>query len=194
LTLEQFADYWSGSMRPGVLGAWTLVSMLAATPCGAHSFPATAPLLKVNLVQGYPACSAPNTMTSTGRPACLSTDELDPGCLFGSKGFGVLTARIEKSNIDVSLRLRGLDPLCEGRHLGAAFTVRTTTDDCPNEHCTVVDYEVTGGSCTVKKGKCALKTAIPTGYPAGAGSEMTLVTCGVKDGDKTAFTCGIMVK
>ena len=181
-------------MRPSVSSASILVAILAATPCGAHSFPATAPLLKANLVQGYPPCSAPNTMTSAGRPACLSTAELDPGCLFGSKGFGLLTAKIQKSSIDVSLTLRGLDPSCEGRILGPAFTVRTTTDDCPNEHCTVVDYEVTGGSCLVKKGKCALRTAIPTGYPAGAGSEMTLVSCGVKDGDKTAFTCGIMVK
>jgi hypothetical protein len=181
-------------MRASVLFTLSLLSILPATPCGAHSFPATAPLLKVNLVQGYPPCSAPNTMTSAGRPACGSTGELDTGCLFGSKGFGLLTAKIEKSNINVTLTLRGLDPLCEGRILAPAFTVRTTTDDCPNEHCTVVDYEVSGQACIVKKGKCGLKTAIPTGYPAGAGSEMTLVTCGVKDGDKTAFTCGIMVK
>jgi hypothetical protein len=78
--------------------------------------------------------------------------------------------------------------------LTPAFTVRTTTDDCPNEHCTVVDYEVTGGSCTVRQGKCAVSSSIATGYPAGAGSEMTVVTCGVKEGESTAFTCGIMVK
>jgi len=174
--------------------ALILLSLLAATPSGAHSFPATAPLLKTNLVQGYPPCTAANTMTSSGRPACLSTDELDTNCLFGSKGFGLLMARIDRSNINVNLTLRGLEPSCEGRILAPAFTVRTTTDDCPKEHCTVVDYELTASSCLVKKGKCAVKTAIPTGYPAGAGSEMTLVSCGVKDGDRTAFTCGIMVK
>jgi len=171
-----------------------LLALVGVTTAHAHSFPDKAPLLKVNLVQGYPACTAPNTATSGGRPACLATDEIDTSCLFGSKGFGLLTATINKSSIRVKVALRGLDPGCEGRILAPAFTVRTTTDDCPDEHCTVVDYELTGSSCIVKRGKCALSTSIATGYPAGAGSEMTVVACGVKDADKTAFTCGIMVK
>ena len=181
-------------MRSRAIALSILASLIAAATSSAHSFPAKAPLLKVNLVQGYPACTNPNTATSGGRPACLSTDELDPGCLFGSKGFGLLTAAIAKSNIHVKMTLKGLDVGCEGKVLTPALTVRTTTDDCPNEHCTVVDYELTGGSCTVRQGKCAVTSSIETGYPAGAGSEMTLVTCGVKEGDSTAFTCGIMVK
>ena len=179
-------------IRPIFLSVFIL--LVAAATSQAHSFPAKAPLLKANLVQGYPMCTSPNTATSGGRPACLSTAELDPSCLFGSKGFGLLTATIAKSSINVKVTLRGLDPGCEGKVLAPAFTVRTTTDDCPNEHCTVEDYEVTGGSCTVKQGKCALTTSIATGFPAGAGSEMTIVTCGVKEAGNTAFTCGIMVK
>ena len=171
-----------------------LIPLTSVATAHAHSFPANAPLLKANLVQGYPPCTVPNTQTSGGKDACLSTDELDPTCLFGSKGFGLLTATIKKSNINVKVKLRGLDPGCEGKTLAPAFTVRTTTDDCPNEHCTVVDYEVTGGSCTVRNGKCSVASSIATGYPAGAGSEMTIVTCGVKDGTQAAFTCGIMVK
>jgi hypothetical protein len=179
--------------RPIIIVA-AAISFAASVTCHAHSFPGMAPLLKVNLVQGYPACTAPNTATSGGRPACLSTEELDTSCLFGSKGFGLLTAQISKTSIRVKMGLRGLDIGCEEKTLTPAFTVRTTTDDCPNEHCTVVDYELTGGTCTVRKGKCALSTSIPTDYPAGAGSEMTVVTCGVKEGEKIAFTCGIMVK
>jgi hypothetical protein len=171
-----------------------LALLAAAASSHAHSFPGKAPLLKTNLVQAYPACTTPDAVTSGGRPACLETEEVDPSCLFGSKGFGLLTATISKTNIHAKVTLRGLDVGCEGKTLTPAFTVRTTTDDCPNEHCTVVDYEVTAGSCTVKKGKCVVGASIATGYPAGAGSEMTIVTCGVKDGDATAFTCGIMVK
>jgi hypothetical protein len=181
-------------MRTCLIALSISALVAAAATSHAHSFPGKAPLLKANLVQGYPACVSPDTATSGGRPACLSTAELDPSCLFGSKGFGLLTATINKSSIRVKMTLRGLDPGCEQKTLTPAFTVRTTTDDCPNEHCTVVDYEVSGGSCTVKNGRCAVGTSISTGYPAGAGSEMTIVACGVKDGAATAFTCGIMVK
>jgi hypothetical protein len=181
-------------MRSPAIGLLIAMSIGTAATSHAHSFPGKAPLLKANLVQAYPECTAPNTTTGGGRPACLATTEVDPACLFGAKGFGLLTAAISKTSIRLKLTLRGLDPGCEGKTLTPAFTVRTTTDDCPDEHCTVVDTELRGGSCTVKRGKCALGASIATGYPAGAGSEMTVVECGVKDGDATAFTCGIMVK
>jgi hypothetical protein len=179
---------------------WTAVSMalwLAASGvCHAHSFPVKAPSLKADLVQAYPPCTEPNVTTLGGRPACLSTVEEDPDCLFGSRGFGTLNATVSgnSTSIKVAAKLKGLDPLCENRTLSAAFTVRTTTDDCMNDHCTVADYQITGGSCTVKKGKCAFSTSIPSGYTPGAGSEMTIVTCGVNEGARTAFRCGIMVK
>jgi hypothetical protein len=179
--------------RPSLLPGLIVVLAIAGTSHG-HSFPAKAVSLKASLVQGYPECTTPNVMTSGGRPACLATDELDPGCVFGSKGVGSLAATISKTNVKLSAKLKGIDPLCEGATLTPSLTVRTTTDDCPDEHCTVMDYQLTGASCVVKKGKCSATTSIPTGYPAGAGSEMTVVTCGVQSAGKTAFTCGIMVK
>ncbi len=172
----------------------TMVVLVVAATAGAHSFPATAKSLRASLVQSYPPCTVPDTATSGGRPACLAPDESDTGCLFGAKGSGTLQAVIGKTNINVKGALKGLDPLCNGKTLTAAFTVRTTTDDCPMEHCTVVDEELTAGQCTVAGGACKLKGTIATGFPPGAGSEMTIVTCGVKDGAAVAFTCGIMVK
>jgi len=166
---------------------------VAATSYG-HSFPAKAVSLKASLVQGYPQCTAPNTTTSGGRPACLATEETDPACVFGSKGTGSLAATISKTSVKLSAKLKGLDPLCEGATLTPSLTVRTTTDDCADDHCTVMDYELSGASCVVKKGKCSAAASIPTGYPAGAGSEMTVVTCGVQSAGKAAFTCGVMVK
>lgn len=176
------------------IGFGVMATLLVGGTSHAHSFPARAPTLKADLVQGYPQCTAPDTATHGGRPACLAPPELDPTCLFGSKGFGTLTAMINKLNVNLVANLKGLDPLCEGRALRAALTVRTTTDDCPGEHCTVSDYELATGFCTVKNGKCHMSASIPSGYLAGEGSEMTIVSCGVKDGDATAFTCGIMVK
>jgi hypothetical protein len=176
------------------VGFGIVAALLVGGTSHAHSFPGRAPTLKADLVQGYPPCTAPDTTTHSGRAACLAPPELDPACLFGSKGFGTLTATISKLNVNLKADLKGLDPLCEGRTLTAALTVRTTTDDCPDEHCTVTDYQLTTGSCTVKKGKCHVSASIPSGYLAGEGSEMTIVTCGMKDGDATAFTCGIMVK
>jgi hypothetical protein len=160
----------------------------------AHTFPSKAPTLKASLVQGYPACTSPDTTTSAGRPAC-SAPEVDSDCLFGFKSSGQITATISKTSVKMKLSLRGLDPGCEGRVLVPGVTVRSTTDDClSGEHCTVADYEVSGAGCTVRNGKCASATSVPTGYQPGAGSEMTIIACGVKDGEQTAFPCGIMVK
>jgi hypothetical protein len=180
-------------MRTTPLHLGLLAGVAIATTCFAHSFPAKAPSMTASLVQGYPECTAPNTMTSGGRPACLATEELDPACLFSAKGTGTLKATIAKASVKLSVKLKGLDPLCSGS-LTPTLTVRTTTDDCPDEHCTVADYDLSGGSCVVKNGKCSVTTSIPTGYPAGAGSEMTVVKCGVQASGKTAFTCGVMVK
>jgi hypothetical protein len=181
-------------VRTAPLSLGLLASLAIATTCFGHSFPAKAPSMKASLVQGYPPCTEPNTATGGGRPACLATDELDPGCLFGSKGTGTLVATINKTSVKLSLKLKGLDALCDNQTLTPTLTVRTTTDDCPNEHCTVADYDVTGASCVVKNGKCSISSSVPTGYPAGAGSEMTVVRYGVQSADQTAFTCGIMVK
>jgi len=171
-----------------------LATLLASVPAGAHSFPAKAKTIVSSLVQAYPPCTTADTQTNGGTPACLDTTEVDPACLFGGKGAGTLQATISKTNVVVKGALTGLDPLCNGKTLTAAFTVRTTTDDCPMEHCTLVDQELTAGSCTVAGGKCKLRGTIASGFPAGAGSEMTILTCGVKDGSARAFTCGIMVK
>lgn len=171
-----------------VILGWTTTSH-------AHSFPSKAPTLKASLVQGYSACTSPDTTTSSGRPACSGPSELDRGCLFGFKASGQITATISRTSVKMKLSLRGLDPGCDGRVLVPALTVRTTTDDClSGEHCSVVDYEVSGAGCTVRNGKCTSATSVPTGYQPGAGSEMTIVACGVKDGERTPFPCGIMVK
>ena len=87
--------------------------------------------------------------------------------------------------------LKGL--ACEGEVLTVALGVRTTTDDCPADHCTVADEEIVGGTCTVTQGKCTIKAALPSGYPEAAGTELTIRTCAVRRGATDTFVCGIMV-
>lgn len=169
--------------------------LLSGAPAGAHSFPKKAPVLKAFLVQNYPPCTAPDATTSNGQAACVGAAEVDPSCVFSSNGLGTFSAVVKaKTKIAVAAVVSGLDPQCEGKTLTAALGVRTTSDSCPDDHCTSVDKEIVAGTCTVTKGKCSVKATVDPQFEAGAGAEMTVLTCGMKNGDLPTFTCGIMIK
>jgi len=172
----------------------TATLVVAAAPARAHFFPKSAASVKASLVQSYVPCTSPDTTDGKGLGACTGQLESDPSCVFGSKGTGTLQANIKKTDIKVKAVLKGLDPACEGQTLAPTFLVRTTSDSCPTDHCTAVDTEVAGGTCTVTAGKCSVSTIVPSGYPEGAGSEMSILACTVKHGSAVAFDCGIMVK
>ena len=177
------------------VGAAMAAILMVTVRAGAHSFPASAPTLKSSLVQNYPPCTAPGTTNSNGEAACVGAAEVDPSCVFTSKkGAGTLSVNVKKTNLTVVAKLRGLGPECEGKSLTAALGIRTTSDSCPDDHCTSVDREITAGTCTVRNGRCAISTSIAPGYEAGSGAEMTVLTCGVKNGSLLTFTCGVMVK
>lgn len=177
----------------------TLIGLAATTllvgAAHAHEFPNKAKLLKASLVQNYAACTVPDTATiAGGKPACGGEpDPIDTVCTFPGTGDGSLTAKIKPTGVDVAAKLKGLAPACDGQTLTVAFGVRTTTDDCPGGHCVVTDETLSGGTCTVASGRCTIKATIPTAYPAGAGSEMTVLTCGVNRGLLASFSCGLMV-
>ena len=169
--------------------------MLWSVPASAHFFPKKAPSLKTFLVQNYPPCTAPAATSSTGDPACEGVGEVDPSCVFSAKGLGTFSAVVKsRTKIAVTAHLSGLDSGCEGKTLAASLQVRTTSDTCPNDHCTTIDKEITAGSCVVSRGRCSIGAVMDSGFPAGAGSEMTILACGVKNGSLQTFTCGIMIK
>lgn len=171
----------------------TLLSLILAPLAGAHTHPAKAKTLESSLVQTYAECTAPNATTTSGRPACEASAEVDPGCLFSHDGVGLLTAVVKGTGIKVRATLRDLEPTCNGATLQVLFRVRTTTH-CPNEHCTTVDEDlISTASCTVTDGKCTIKDTIPTGFPAGDGSAMQILSCGVRRGELQAFSCGVLV-
>ncbi len=169
--------------------------VITNTTARAHFFPKKAPSLKAFLVQNYPPCTAPGATSSTGEPACEGPAEVDPSCVFSAKGLGTFSATVKsRTKIAIAARLSGLDTGCEGKTLTAALGVRTTSDTCPQDHCTSVDKEIDAGSCVVNRGRCTVSVVVDSGFPAGAGSEMTVLGCGMKDGALQTFSCGIMIK
>lgn len=177
---------------------WLIVGavlVLSTSVASAHFFPKKAPSLKTFLVQNYPPCTDPGATSSTGEAACEGVGEVDPSCVFSAKGVGTFSAVVKsRTKIAVNARLSGLDTGCEGKTLTAALTVRTTSDTCPNDHCTAVDREIVAGTCVVSHGRCNVGATFDSGFPAGAGSEMTVLDCGVKNGSLETFACGIMIK
>ena len=178
----------------------TATILVMAATCGlftaghgawAHITPEKAKAIKAELTQGYVQCTAPDTVTSAGLPACAEQAEIDPACVFAG-GSGKLSATISKSDIKVSANLKGLD--CEGETLQAYFDIRTTSDDCPTAggHCTAQDAQLIAGSCVVADGKCKIKATVPSGYTAGAGAASQILGCGVEHGSLKTFSCGIL--
>jgi hypothetical protein len=165
--------------------------LLAGRAAWAHITPDKAKSIKAELTQGYLECTAPDTTTSAGLPACAEQAEIDPACIFAG-GSGKLSATISKSDVKVSASLKGLD--CEGQTLQAYFDIRTTSDDCPTAggHCTAQDAELVAGSCVVTDGKCKIKATVPSGYTAGAGAASQILGCGVERGSLKTFSCGIL--
>ncbi len=151
--------------------------LTAGGPAWAHITPDKAKAIKAELTQGYLQCTAPDTTTAGGLPACAEQEEIDPACVFAG-GDGKLSATISKSDIKVAASLKGL--ACEGQTLAAYFNIRTTSDDCPTAggHCTAEDQEITVGSCVVTDGKCKIKVTVPSGYTPGAGAASQILGCG----------------
>lgn len=168
---------------------------IAAAPLGAHVFPKRATRFAASLVQTYAACTAPDTVTGGSEPACGGEpDPIDTVCGFGGgNADGSLVMQAGKQGVRVKAKLRGLAATCNGETLGVALGVRTTLDDCPDGHCIAIDRTLKTGICTVSNGRCTISSTIRPGYPVGAASEMTVVTCGISHGEVQSFSCGMMI-
>lgn len=177
--------------RSAVLTAVAFGVLASAPVVRAHVTPDKAKFVKATLTQGYPACVAADTVTTSGIPACAEQPEIDPACVFAG-GSGKLLLTISKSDIKATAVLKGL--ACEGETLQAYFDIRTTSDDCPTAggHCTAQDQEIVAGSCVVTDGKCTIKVTVPSGYTPGAGAAHQVMGCGVARGSLKTFSCGML--
>jgi hypothetical protein len=178
--------------RFAAIAAFALLS-LTANLASAHEFPKKAKKVNADLVQNYAACTTPDVTTNGGANACLETDPVDTVCNFPGSGSGKLGISVDKQSLKATAKLQGLAATCEGQTLSVTLGVRTTTDDCANGHCTVVDDVLTIGSCTVSEGNCKIKGSVDTGYPADAGSGMQVVSCGVGRVGFDSFACGLLI-
>jgi hypothetical protein len=167
---------------------------LLALALPVHSFAhGKAKPLVAPLVQNRAECTAPDTVTSTGRPACTSLAAVDEACSLGHDGTGFIEAVVKGEGIRVKAALKHLSETCEGAVLSVAFRVRTTTH-CPSEHCTLADEDLVGtATCTVSKGKCTIRDTIPTGMPAGDHSGLQVLSCGIRNGQVQTFSCGMLI-
>ena len=167
-----------------------LLALVLPVPAFAHG---KAKPLVAPLVQNHPECTAPNTVTSTGRPACEALPAVDEVCRLGHEGIGFIEAVVKGEGIKVKASLKHLSEGCEGAVLSVAFRVRTTTH-CPSEHCTLADEDLVGtATCTVSKGKCTIRDTIPTGMPEGDHSGVQVLSCGIRNGQLRSFSCGMLV-
>lgn len=165
---------------------------LSAAPAIAHISPSKAKQLKAEIVQGYPPCTAPDTVTTGGTPACDEQPEIDPACTI-APGSGKLSAKVSPTGIKATASLKDLT--CEGQTLDAYLDVRTTSDDCPSAsgHCTAVDQTLLIGSCVVAGGKCRISADVPTGFTAGSSADFQILGCGLQRGSLKSMSCGILV-
>lgn len=171
-----------------------LASVLVAGPAVAHNEPSRARTLKAQLVQAHAPCTAPNTATSGGFPACTPEIQIDPTCRFGDKGSGTLTAAVKGSALAAKAVLKGLDAGCNGRTLTAVVSLRATTDDCPFATCTAEMTDLPLGTCTVTRGKCAVKGTVGPGVFTGNNETgVEVLGCGIKNGTVRTFSCGLLV-
>jgi hypothetical protein len=171
----------------------TCLVLLIASAGGAHDFPKKAKKLNAELVQNYAACVTPSTTTYAGADACLLSTPVDSVCTFPGSGSGKVTISVQKLTLKTTAKIQGLAPTCEGQTLSVRLGVRTTTDNCPGGHCTVVDQAWTVGSCTVAEGKCAITGSVDTGNPAGAHTAIQVTSCSVGRVGFDSFVCGLLI-
>ena len=177
-----------------MLNRMSVLTALLALALPAHALAhGKAKPLVAPLVQNRAECTAPDTATSTGRPACTALAAVDETCGIGHEGSGFIEAVVKGEGIRVKAVLKELSETCEGATLSVAFRVRTTTH-CPSEHCTLADEDlVSTATCTVTKGKCTIRDTIPSGMTAGDHSGLQVLSCGIRNGQLQTFSCGMLV-
>ncbi len=185
-----------------------LVSTAVSSPSNAQRNPAAkANLYQSSLVQGVAACTTANT-TQPGTEGVVGCDPVIPNddlCKFGPKGFGKLKFKA-KDDLKFQVKLRGLDPTCDGEVLCTTADLLITQDVCDSGgSCTtepIDDLPFGATCCDVAFGKCDIRTTLtealhPDTFVLGNRTEYTLGGVSLVrfggDVDKPAFRAGMLV-
>ena len=146
---------------------------------------------KGNLMTGYNACTAPDTVTDDAQSACSAVSRTDTGCGYGG-GQGKIQLKGQTvGNYDARLKLVSLDAACEGQTLTFQARVRRTGRYCSGNVCTVGDTTFQFGSCVVQHNIC--KFGGQFNFPGGpSDGETEFLDVYVMDGPNRAFTIGLV--
>jgi hypothetical protein len=154
----------------GVIVSAAGVCLLANSANAQFNRPGQAKSIKGNILTAYAPCTAPDTTTADGLPACSTPVRSDPTCGFGllngqPHGKGQVQVKtVPGRGWSVKLKLLGLEPACEGHQMTFRLSYRTTAKTCGGTFCTAADQTVTVSSCTVERSVC--KINVPHGVPA----------------------------
>src|SRR5439155_10963803 len=134
--------------------------------------------LQLALVNAFFPCDTPNTATQSGNSAsaCAPAGPFDL-CALSPTGSGKITMLVTgdpavgTQDVKLAAVVKGLNQSCENDQLCIWFSVRWTSDDCPEGSCTTgdilefpLDADPTS-CCTVTKGVCKLKTTLLASAP-----------------------------
>ena len=193
-------------MGAAIAFAWT-----AGVAQATHNVPKDAKQMKGEFVKSFKQCTAPNTTTSNGFPACTGVVENDPKCQWTTKGKGKFLAKYDATgfdklagtsddgDLDVQVTLSGLNLVCSNQVLVVTATVRATSDDCAGASCTVIDlpnFPISG--CTVDtKGNCKIKTTVNASLPGtlinGKQTSIEILDVSMFNGSNQLLRGGVLV-
>ena len=174
-------------------GACLGIGLMVSPALGVRSIPKKANKYQATIIQGVEACTTANAFAqgALSTPGCNPVVPSDPACVFlNGEGGGKALAKA-KDDISIKVKLKKIDPGCEGQTLCAIATVRTATENCDDTDgaggtivgdCTTetqTDLPLGLACAAVLDGKLQIKTTVNQSL-AGA-----LVT-----GNSTEFTLG----
>jgi hypothetical protein len=176
------------------------LSLTATAAMAADGEPAKAGKYQANMVNASADCTTPSESTGGALPlpACPAVDPAV--CTFGAKGQAKVAAKA-KTDVALSLQVKGLEACPDGTILQAFASFKSTTNNCTvSSRCTTASlpaFPIPGATCTVAKGGCKLKTTLNTLVPGiitpGENTAIELGTVGVSTGTVNVAVAGILV-
>ncbi len=177
----------------------TIVLLLAGVvgvTAAAHGnvVPKKARVLKAELVQAFPECSAGGaTLDAFGLPACPQ-QPVAGGCYFdAASGKGQVQAKVVEGGIRFKVKVKGMLGCQAAPLLTLVASVVINTDACGGQPCTTVALDEPIGTCTPTDGKCTIDAEFPV--PAGQATSIAIRRVSLHSGATpiATFEAGLLV-
>ncbi len=149
---------------------------------------------KVNMMTAYEPCTAPNTTTDDGIPACTPPVRINTICGFDGGLGKVQLKSLTVGKTDFRIKMNGLATACEGAVLNFFISFRKSGTHCGIADCTMVD--VIGhpiGGCEVSNHSCKLsgQSFFPGGADAG---QFEILEVYAEQNGVRSFSTGLITK